>query len=165
NLAMKKNPRLNSELDEEDDSVILKGHYDFNIAVDTDQGLMVPVIQDVDDKNIVELAREVGEKAEKAREGNLGSEEMQNGTFSITNIGAIGGEEFTPIINHPQAAILGLGQIKETAEVVEGEVVPRKTMKLSLSYDHRIVDGADAARFMNDVVENLEDPDKMILEL
>lgn len=164
-LAMNHHPELNSELDEEDDSIVLKGHYDFNIAVDTERGLMTPIIREVDDKNVVDIAEEVGEKAEKARSGNITPEEMENGTFSITNVGAIGGEEFTPIINYPQAAILGIGKIQDTAEVVEGEVVPRKTVKLSLSYDHRIIDGAKAARFMNTVIENLEDPENMILEL
>lgn len=164
-LAMKHYPKLNSELDEEDDSLILKGHYDFNIAVDTERGLMTPVVRDVDDKTVVDLAEEVGEKAEKARSGDITREEMENGTFSITNVGAIGGEEFTPIINYPQAAILGIGKIQDTAEVVDGEVQPRKTVKLSLSYDHRIVDGAEAARFMNKIIENLEDPENMILEL
>lgn len=164
-LAMKHYPKLNSELDEEDDSIIMKGHYDFNIAVDTERGLMTPLVRDVEDKNVVDLAEEIGEKAEKARDGDIKRDEMANGTFSITNVGAIGGEEFTPIINYPQAAILGIGKIQETAEVVDGEVVPRMTVKLSLSYDHRIVDGAEAARFMNRIVENLEDPENMILEL
>lgn len=164
-LSMKKHPKLNSELGEEEDTVKLKGYYDFNIAVDTDEGLMVPLIEEVDEKNIVELSKEINEKAEKARRENLSSEEMRNGTFSITNLGVIGGEEFTPIINHPQAAILGIGKIQETAQVVKGEIEPRKTVKLSLSYDHRLIDGAEAARFMNDVIENLEDPESMILEL
>jgi pyruvate dehydrogenase E2 component (dihydrolipoamide acetyltransferase) len=164
-LAMTHHPKLNSELDEEGDSLVLKSHYDFNIAVDTDRGLMTPIIPEVDDKNVVELAEEVGEKAGKARSGDISREELENGTFSITNVGAIGGEEFTPIINYPQAAILGIGKIQDTAEVVDGEVQPRKTVKLSLSYDHRIVDGAEAARFMNRIIENLEDPENMILEL
>jgi pyruvate dehydrogenase E2 component (dihydrolipoamide acetyltransferase) len=164
-LAMKKHPRINSELDSSEESVILKDHYDFNIAVDTEEGLMVPLIDNIDEKNIVDLAKEVNEKAEKAREGELSQNEMRNGTFSITNLGVIGGEEFTPIINYPQTAILGIGKIQETAEVVDGEVKPRMTVKLSLSYDHRVIDGADAARFTNTVIENLEDPENMILEL
>ena len=164
-LAMKHQPKLNSELDEENDSLVLKSHYDFNIAVDTDRGLMTPLVREVDDKNVVELAEEVGNMAEDARSGDISREDMENGTFSITNVGAIGGEEFTPIINYPQAAILGIGKIQETAEVVDGEIKPRKTVKLSLSYDHRIVDGAEAARFMNRIIENLEDPKNMILEL
>jgi pyruvate dehydrogenase E2 component (dihydrolipoamide acetyltransferase) len=164
-LAMKKHPRINSELDSSEESVILKDHYDFNIAVDTEDGLMVPLIDNIDEKNIVDLAKEVNEKAEKARDGELSQNEMRNGTFSITNLGVIGGEEFTPIINYPQTAILGIGKIQETAEVVDGEVKPRMTVKLSLSYDHRVIDGADAARFTNTVIENLEDPENMILEL
>jgi pyruvate dehydrogenase E2 component (dihydrolipoamide acetyltransferase) len=164
-LALKKHPRLNSELDEEEDSVVLKNHYDFNIAVDTDNGLMVPLVEDIDEKNILEIAEEVNRKAGEARNGELSQEKMRNGTFSITNLGVIGGEEFTPIINYPQTAILGIGKIQETAEVVGGKIEPRMTVKLSLSYDHRVIDGADAAKFMNDVIENLEDPENMILEL
>jgi len=163
--ALEEHPRLNAELDRENDELILKKHYDFNVAVDTEQGLMVPLVEDVDDKSIVELGEDVNRKAKKARDGNLSPNEMENGTFSITNIGVIGGESFTPIINYPQAAILGVGKIQETAEVVEGEVEPLHTVKLSLSYDHRIVDGADAARFMNTLIEKLENPEKMLMEI
>ncbi len=162
--ALQEHPRLNAELDEEEDEIIMKKHYDFNIAADTEKGLMIPLIEDVDDKSIVELAEKVNEKAGKARDGDLSPDEMRNGTFAITNVGVIGGESFTPIINYPQVAILGLGKIQETAEVVDGEVEPRHTVKLSLSYDHRVVDGADAARFMNTIIENLESPEKMLLE-
>ena len=164
-LAMDSYPELNAELDEENDEIILKKHYDFNIAVDTDKGLLVPIIEEVDEKNIVELAEEIGDTAGKAKHGDLSSEMMRNGTFSITNLGVIGGEEFTPIINYPQTAILGVGKIQETAEVIDGEVVPRTTVKLSLSYDHRVVDGATAARFVNELVENLENPSKMLIEM
>ena len=164
-LAMDSYPELNAELDEENDEIILKKHYDFNIAVDTDKGLLVPIIEEVDEKNIVELAEEIGDTAGKAKHGDLSSEMMRNGTFSITNLGVIGGEEFTPIINYPQTGILGVGKIQETAEVIDGEVVPRTTVKLSLSYDHRVVDGATAARFVNELVENLENPSKMLIEM
>ncbi|MFB6116018.1 MAG: dihydrolipoamide acetyltransferase family protein [Candidatus Nanosalina sp.] len=163
--ALEKYPDLNAELDTEKNEIVHKNYYDFNIAVDTDHGLLVPRIKDVDGKSVIELASEIGEKASKAKSGDLSSEEMKNGTFSITNLGVIGGEEFTPIINYPQVAILGIGRIGETAEVVDDEVVPRTTVKLSLSYDHRVVDGATAARFMNELVENLENPEKMLLEL
>ncbi|MFB6242240.1 MAG: 2-oxo acid dehydrogenase subunit E2, partial [Candidatus Nanosalina sp.] len=163
--ALEEYPKLNAELDTEKDEVVEKKYYDFNIAVDTDLGLLVPRIKNVDGKSIVELAEDVSEKAEKAKNGELSGKEMENGSFSITNLGVIGGEEFTPIINYPQTAILGVGRIGETAEVVDGEVVPRTTVKLSLSYDHRVVDGATAARFMNEVIENLENPEKMLLEL
>lgn len=163
--ALKDYPDLNAELDEENDEVVRKKFYDFNIAVDTDRGLLVPKIDGVNDKNMVELAEDIVEKAEAAREGSLDREDMQPGTFSITNLGVIGGEEFTPIINYPQVAILGIGKIGETAEVVDGEIVPRTTVKLSLSYDHRVVDGATAAKFMNDLVENLENPEELMVNL
>jgi len=164
-LALKRYPDLNAELDEENNEIVQYGSYDFNMAVDTERGLMIPKINNVGEKSIIELAEDIVEKAEKARKGDLSSEEMENGTFTVTNIGVIGGESFTPIINYPQVAILGVGKIQETAEVVEGEVQPRTTVKLSLSYDHRVVDGAEAARFMNKVVENLEDPEKMLMAL
>lgn len=163
--ALRTHPNLNAELDKENDEVIRYSNHDFNMAVDTANGLMVPLIENIGDKNILELASEIIEKAESARERTLSPDEMRNGTFSVTNVGAIGGETFTPIISHPQVAILGLGRIQQTAEVIDGEVVPRWTVKLSLSYDHRVVDGADAARFMNTLVENLEDPESMILRL
>lgn len=163
--ALKDYPTLNAELDEENDTVIQKKYYDFNIAVDTDRGLLVPRIEDVADKNMVKLAEDIVEKAEAARNGSLGQDEMTPGTFSITNLGVIGGEEFTPIINYPQVAILGIGKIGETAEIVDGEVTPRTTVKLSLSYDHRVVDGATAAKFMKDVVENLENPEELMVNL
>lgn len=164
-LALKEYPEVNAELDEENNEIILKNHYDFNMAVDTDEGLLVPLIEEVNQKNIIELAEDIGDIAGKAKHGELSPKEMRNGTFSVTNLGVIGGEEFTPIINYPQTAILGVGKIQQTAEVVDGEVVPRQTVKLSLSYDHRVVDGATAARFVNKIIENLEDPGKMLIEL
>lgn len=164
-VALKQYPDLNAELDWEEGELLRKNYYNFNIAVDTERGLMVPVVEGVDDKNIVELAQDVEQKVEKARGGDISREEMQGGTFSITNLGVIGGEEFTPIINPPQVAILGIGKIEETAEVVDGEVVPRHTVKLSLSYDHRVIDGATGARFMNTVKENLEDPGELLMEI
>ncbi len=163
--GLKEYPELNAELDSENDEVVLKDYYCFNIAVDTDRGLLVPKIKNVDSKSISDLAGEIEEVAEKAREDELGPDEMSTGSFTVTNIGAIGGESFTPIINYPQTAILGIGRISETAEVVEDEVVPRMTVKLSLSYDHRVIDGATAAKFINIVKENLEEPGKMLVNL
>jgi pyruvate dehydrogenase E2 component (dihydrolipoamide acetyltransferase) len=163
--ALENHPKLNAEFDEEDSEIVLKHFYDFNIAVDTEKGLMIPKIEDVDRKSIEELAIEIADKAERAKDSELKPEELKHGSFSITNLGVIGGEEFTPIINYPQTSILGIGRISETAEVVDGEVEPRTTVKLSLSYDHRVIDGAEAARFMNDVVENLEKPEKMLVEM
>ena len=163
--ALREHPNLNSELDTESNEIVRKKFYDFNIAVDTDRGLLVPKIEDVDSRNMVELAEQIADKASRAQQGELEREEMESGTFSITNLGVIGGEAFTPIIYPPQSAILGIGKIQETAEVVDGEVVPRKTVKLSLSYDHRVVDGAEAAKFMNKVVEDLENPKNLIIDM
>ena len=164
-VAMQDHPNLNAELDEESDEIVRKKFYNFNIAVDTDRGLLIPKIEGVDDKNLVELAGSISELVDKAQSGSISPQEMQGGTFSITNIGAIGGEGFTPIINYPQVAILGVGKIQETPEVVDGEVEVRNTVKLSLSYDHRVIDGAEAARFMNDIIENLEEPEEMLMEI
>ena len=164
-VAMQNHPNLNAELDEENDEIVRKKYYDFNIAVDTDRGLLVPKIEGVDEKNLVELASSISDLVSNAQDGSIGADKMQGGTFSITNIGAIGGEGFTPIINYPQVAILGLGKIQETAEVIDGEVEVRNTVKLSLSYDHRVIDGAEAARFVNDVIENLENPEEMLMEI
>jgi pyruvate dehydrogenase E2 component (dihydrolipoamide acetyltransferase) len=163
--ALQEYPELNAEYDKENQEIVEKQYYNFNIAVDTERGLMVPVVDDVEDKSIIELAESVVNKAERAQNGDITMSEMQGGTFSITNVGVIGGEEFTPIINPPQTAILGLGRIQETAEVVDEEVVPRTTVKLSLSYDHRVIDGATAARFMNVIKKNLENPEKMLMEM
>lgn len=164
-VAMQDHPNLNAELDEEEDEIVRKKYYDFNIAVDTDRGLLIPKVEDVDEKNLVELAGSISDLVGKAQDGSISPGELKSGTFSITNIGAIGGEGFTPIINYPQVAILGLGKIQESAEVIDGEVEVRNTVKLSLSYDHRVIDGAEAARFMNDVIENLEEPEEMLMEI
>jgi len=163
--ALRDHPKLNSELNVENNEIVQKNFYDFNIAVDTERGLMVPKIEGVDNRNMVDLAEQIADKASKAQEGDLSKEELEPGTFSITNLGVIGGEAFTPIIYPPQSAILGIGKIQETAEVVDGEIVPRKTVKLCLSYDHRVVDGAEAARFMNKVLEDLENPKKLIIDM
>ncbi|WP_017341908.1 2-oxo acid dehydrogenase subunit E2 [Halorubrum sp. T3] len=161
--GLKEYPYLNSELREDDEEIVLKGEYNLGIAVATDAGLMVPVVDDVDEKGLFELADEVNDLASRARERKLKPAEMKGGTFSITNFGAIGGEYATPIINYPETAILGLGAIEERPVVREGadgasEVVPAPTLPLSLSIDHRVVDGAVAAEFANTVMEHLENP-------
>jgi pyruvate dehydrogenase E2 component (dihydrolipoamide acetyltransferase) len=161
--GLKEYPYLNSELREDDEEIVLKGDYNLGIAVATDAGLMVPVVEDVDEKGLFELADEVNDLAARARERKLKPAEMKGGTFSITNFGAIGGEYATPIINYPETAILGLGAIEERPVVREGdggdsEVVPAPTLPLSLSIDHRVVDGAVAAEFANTVMEHLETP-------
>jgi pyruvate dehydrogenase E2 component (dihydrolipoamide acetyltransferase) len=160
--GLKEYPYLNSELREDDEEIVLKGEYNLGIAVATDAGLMVPVVEDVDEKGLFELADEVNDLAARARERKLKPDEMNGGTFSITNFGAIGGEYATPIINYPETAILGLGAIEERPVVRErdgaSEVVPAPTLPLSLSIDHRVVDGAVAAEFANAVMEHLENP-------
>ncbi|MCL9813623.1 dihydrolipoamide acetyltransferase family protein [Natranaeroarchaeum aerophilus] len=162
--ALKEHPILNAQLDEEEEEIIKRGEYNLGVATDTDAGLMVPVVDDVDRKGLLELASETNELAQKARERSIDPEELRGGTFTITNVGVIGGEYATPIINHPEVAILALGAIKERPRVHEGEVVPRETLPLSLSIDHRVVDGADAARFTNRIIELLEEPSLLLLE-
>ncbi|WP_418283829.1 2-oxo acid dehydrogenase subunit E2 [Halorubrum sp. DTA46] len=156
--GLKEYPYLNSELREDDEEIVLKGEYNLGIAVATDAGLMVPVVENVDEKGLFELAEEVRDLASRARERKLKPAEMKGGTFSITNFGAIGGEYATPIINYPETAILGLGAIEERPVVRDGEVVAAPTLPLSLSIDHRVIDGAVAAEFANTVMDHLETP-------
>jgi pyruvate dehydrogenase E2 component (dihydrolipoamide acetyltransferase) len=162
--ALQEHPVLNAQLDEENEEIVKRGEYNLGVATDTDAGLMVPVIDDADRKGLLELASETNELAQKARERSIEPPEMRGGTFTITNVGVIGGEYATPIINHPEVAILALGAIEPRPRVHEGEVVPRQTLPLSLSIDHRVVDGADAARFTNRVIELLEEPSLLLLE-
>jgi len=162
--ALKDFPYLNSQLDEENEEIVLRDEYNIGVAAATDAGLLVPVVHDADRKGMLELADEMNEKVEKARNRKIAPEEMRGGTFTITNVGGIGGEYATPIINYPEVAILALGAIKEKPRVVDGEVVPRNVLTLSLSFDHRVVDGAQGARFTNRVKELLEDPKLLVLE-
>jgi pyruvate dehydrogenase E2 component (dihydrolipoamide acetyltransferase) len=162
--ALKEFPYMNSQLDEENEEIVLRDEYNVGVATATDVGLMVPVIDDADSKGLLDLARETNEKVEKARERKISPDEMKGGTFTITNIGGIGGEYATPIINYPEVGILALGQIKEKPRVVDGEIVPRQVLTLSLSFDHRIVDGAIGARFTNKVKEYLKNPKLLLLE-
>ena len=135
------------------------------IAVDTEAGLMVPVIKGADKKSILELAKEIADLAEKARSRKLNPMDMKGGTFTITNIGSIGGLHATPIINYPEAAILATGKIREEAKLNEhGRFTMRKILPLSLSFDHRIVDGAEAARFVNRIKEHLENPSELLVD-
>ncbi len=157
-------PILNAQLDEDSEEIVVRGEYNVGIATATDAGLMVPVVKHADRKGLLELADEMNDLVSRARDRSITREEMQGGTFSITNFGAIGGEYATPIINYPETAILGLGAIKDKPRVVDGEVVPRKVLTLSLSIDHRVIDGAEAARFTNAVIEYLESPELLLLE-
>ncbi|HTR41822.1 MAG TPA: 2-oxo acid dehydrogenase subunit E2 [Pseudomonadales bacterium] len=156
-LTLKKHPIFNSSLDETANEIILKEYVHLGVAVDTDQGLMVPVIRDVDKKSILDLAKELEQLAAKTRDRKISLEEMKGGTFTISNQGAIGGGHFTPIVNKPEVAILGLGR-GAMKPVVRGDKIEARTMTpLALSYDHRIIDGGAAARFMVDLVAAMQD--------
>jgi pyruvate dehydrogenase E2 component (dihydrolipoamide acetyltransferase) len=162
-------PYFNASLDLQEQSIVLKRYYNIGVAVATDQGLLVPVIRDVDRKSVMDLAVEVKETAQRVRGGQAGREEMQGGAFTLTNVGPIGGKLFTPIIRHPEAAILGLGRA-ELQPVALGDleaatVETRLCLPLCLAFDHRINDGAQAARFMNLVVDTLQDPESLLLSI
>ncbi len=161
--ALKDHPYMNSSLDKEAGEIVLKDHYDIGIATATERGLVVPVIADADKKGVRQLAREAAELISRARNNEITPDEMQGSTFTITNFGAIGGEYATPIINYPEAAILGLGAIKERPQVEDGEVVAQHTLPLSLTVDHRLIDGAVAAQFTNDVKTYLNTPEMLLL--
>ncbi|MFC6731444.1 2-oxo acid dehydrogenase subunit E2 [Haladaptatus sp. DYSN1] len=162
--GLKEFPYMNSMLDEDAEEIVLKKDYNIGIAVATDAGLMVPVVKGVDQKGMLQISTDMNELVGKARDRSIERSDMQGGTFTITNFGAIGGEYATPIINVPEVAILGLGAIKEKPRVVDGEVVPRHVMTISLSIDHRIIDGAVAAQFANTVKNYLENPALLLLE-
>jgi pyruvate dehydrogenase E2 component (dihydrolipoamide acetyltransferase) len=162
--ALREHPVLNTSLDEDSGEIVYKHYYNLGVAVATDAGLLVPVVRRVDDKGLLEVARETDRLVERARGRSIDREEMQGGTFTITNFGAVGGEYATPIINYPETAILGLGEIKKRPAVRDGEVVPGDVMTLSLSIDHRVVDGAEAAAFVNTLKEYLETPELLLLE-
>jgi pyruvate dehydrogenase E2 component (dihydrolipoamide acetyltransferase) len=157
-------PYLNATLDDENEEIILKKYYNIGVATDTPEGLMVPVVKNAKDKSILQLAEELTQLAEKARNRTIDLADLKGGTFTITNYGALGGIYGTPIINHPEVAILGTGKIKDTAVVRDGRIEIRKILFLALSFDHRVVDGAEAARFLNTVIARLEDPDLILLE-
>ncbi|MFB6119313.1 dihydrolipoamide acetyltransferase family protein [Halosegnis sp.] len=161
--ALEEHPILNSQLDEENEEILLKQSYNIGIAVATEAGLMVPVVKNADQKGLLEIADEVSDLAAKARDRSIERTEMQDGTFSVTNFGAVGGEYATPIINYPETAILGLGALKRRPVVEDGEVVARQTLPLSLSIDHRVIDGADAARFVETLAKYLQTPERLLL--
>ena len=156
--ALRLHPPMNASLDDERGEVVLKRHYDIGMAVDTADGLVVPVIRDAGEKTIVELAREIDRLAEGARAGKLSLSDLSGGTFTVTSIGSIGGLFSYPVINLPEAAILGVHKIVRRPVVREGEIVARDMMYLSLSFDHRLVDGGTATRFLNDFILRLEAP-------
>jgi pyruvate dehydrogenase E2 component (dihydrolipoamide acetyltransferase) len=162
--ALRKHPYLNASMDDEHEEIILKKYYNIGIAVDVGDGLLVPVIKGADSKSIPQLAKEISELAERAKSRKLDIMDMQGGTFTVTNIGGIGGLFATPIINYPEVAILAVGKIHEKPSIHKGKIAARKFMPLSLAFDHRVLDGAEAARFMNDLIEHLEDPHLFLVE-
>ncbi len=162
--ALKAFPQFNASIDMAADEIVYKKYYHIGVAVDTDRGLLVPVIRDVDKKNIRDLSVELNQLAEKARNKKISLDEMQGGTFTITNLGGIGGIGFTPIVNAPEVAILGISRASMQPVFIDGEFQPRLMLPLSLSYDHRLVDGADAARFTRWVAQALEQPFLLALE-
>ena len=164
-VALKQFPTFNAVFKEQEGTFELFDSYHIGIAVDSPQGLVVPVIRDVDTKTIVQLAQEITDLATKARDGKLSVQEMQGSTFTISSVGSLGGKVFTPIINYPEIAILGIGKIADVAGVVDGQVQPIKQLTFSLTFDHRAVDGADAARFLNTIIELSEDPDLLLVEM
>ena len=162
--ALKEFPHFNASLDMNAGQLIVKQYYHIGIAVDTERGLVVPVIRDADRKSIRELAKEVTELAEKARSSKLTIDEMRGGTFTITNLGGIGGTAFSPIINYPEVAILGMARSSLQPMVREGRVEPRLLLPLCLTYDHRVIDGADGARFTTRLVQLFADPIRLMME-
>ncbi len=162
--ALKRFPQFNSSVDMDNKEIILKDYFNVGIAVDTEKGLIVPVIKDVDKKNIVQLSTELTEISVKARDKKITIEDMQGGCFTISNLGGIGGTAFTPIVNAPEVAILGVSRGNYEPVYKDGEFIPRMMLPLSLSYDHRVIDGADAARFIRWVVTALEQPFLLSLE-
>ena len=160
--ALKVFPQFNASIDIDKEEIVYKQYINIGVAADTDRGLLVPVIRDVEKKNIVELAVELSQLSKKARDKKITPEEMQGGTFTITNLGGIGGVGFTPIVNYPEVAILGLSRSRMEPEWIEskdgGKFEPRLILPLSLSYDHRLIDGADAARFLRWIAEAFEQP-------
>ena len=163
-LALRAHPRFNATLDQAAGELVLKRYYNIGVAVDTDQGLVVPVVRGVDGKGIPALAAELGQLVARTREGKATLEDLRGGTFTVTNTGALGGTGATPIINYPEVAILGVGRARQTPVVRDGQIVPRLVLPLSLAFDHRVIDGMEAARFSTELVGLLEAPERLFLE-
>jgi pyruvate dehydrogenase E2 component (dihydrolipoamide acetyltransferase) len=163
-IALKQFPHFNASLDEAAGQLVLKRYYHIGVAVDTERGLLVPVLRDVDKKSVQQLAAEMNEIAERARQKKISADDMRGGTFTITNLGGIGGTGFTPIVNYPEVAILGMSRSRWQPVMRNNQAVPRFLLPLSLSYDHRVIDGADAARFTRRLADLLENPLLMLLQ-
>ena len=164
-MALKAHPVINASIDLDAGQIIYKEYVNVGIAVDTDRGLVVPSLRDADKMAIPDIAKSLGDLATKVRSGEFGVDDLRGGTFTISNLGAIGGTYSTPIINTPETAILLAGRSRKLPVVVGDEIMIRLMMPLSISYDHRLIDGGAAARFLNDVIEFLESPNKLLLAL
>ena len=162
--TLRAHPRFNASLDQATGELVLKRYYNIGVAVDTDQGLVVPVVRGVDGKGIRDLAAELARLVTRTREGKATLEDLRSGTFTVTNTGALGGTGATPIINYPEVAILGVGRARPTPVVRDGQIVPRLVLPLSLAFDHRVIDGMEAARFSTELVGLLEAPERLFLE-
>ncbi|MGD8191164.1 dihydrolipoamide acetyltransferase family protein [Brevibacillus ginsengisoli] len=162
--GLKKFPELNASIDDEKQEIIYKKYYNIGIATSTEEGLLVPVVKGADRKSIFDISGEISELALKARDRKATADELKGSTFSITNIGSAGGMFFTPVINHPEVAILGVGRISEKPVVKNGEIVVAQMLHLSLSFDHRLIDGEPAQRFVNYLKQMLENPTLLIME-
>lgn len=162
--ALKKYPALNTSLDDATEEIVHKHYYNIGIAADTEKGLLVPVVKNADRKSIYEISTEINELATKARDGKLAPAEMKGASCTITNIGSAGGQWFTPVINHPEVAILGIGRIGEKPVVRNGEIVVAPVLALSLSFDHRMIDGATAQNALNHIKRLLNDPQLILME-
>lgn len=167
--ALKKYPQFNSSLDEESHELVTKEYFHIGIAVDTESGLIVPVVRDADKKSMLDLAKELDALAEKTRRRKVSIDELKGGTFTISNLGGIGGTFFTPIVNKPEVAILGIGRGVLKPVIVKGKTKnttqARLMMPLGLSYDHRVIDGADGARFITEIKNILENFDPKLVKL
>ena len=163
--ALLEHPRFNASLDAAAGEIVLKRYVHLAVAVATERGLIVPVIRDVDRKPLLEIARELGALAARVREGKATLEDLRGGTFTVTNLGGLGGTGAIPIINYPDVAILGVARARQEPVVVGAQIVPRLLLPLSLTFDHRVADGADGARFCTDIVRRLERPDQLLLDL
>jgi pyruvate dehydrogenase E2 component (dihydrolipoamide acetyltransferase) len=164
-LALREHPQFNASLDAAAGELVVKRYVHLGVAVAAARGLIVPVIRDVDAKPVTELARELAALAGRVREGKAALEELRGGTFTVTNIGALGGTGAIPIINYPEVAILGVARARQEPVVRDGQIVPRLLLPLSLTFDHRVADGADGARFASAIVRRLEHPDQLLLGL
>jgi pyruvate dehydrogenase E2 component (dihydrolipoyllysine-residue acetyltransferase) len=164
-LALVRHPTFNASLDPGAGELVLKRYYNLGVAVATERGLIVPVLRELDRKPVLEIARELAALAQRVRDGKATLDDLRGGTFTITNIGALGGTAAIPIINYPEVAILGVARARQEAVVRQGQIVPRLMLPLTLTFDHRVADGADGARFATEIVQLLEAPERLLWEV